>query len=204
MRTSPAIAAAGLVLLGACTAEVRAPQGAIGAASVGAPSSEVDATVVGPAPASGPGGRRGEPIRMPDRIILPAAYRLLLLDGHLTLVRETDPQALAPAPTSMRIVMGEVARGELAFQPALLPQELAAEVASNRESSARMDNALETVMRRSRELSAQVVELEAESKRLAELLASARAAAPAPAPGSAAAAPAEPPDKPAPREPPRE
>jgi hypothetical protein len=66
--------------------------------------------------------------------------------------------------------MGEIGRGELAYQPGLLPQELAAEVAANRESSARMDNALDAVMRRSRELSAQALELQAQSRKLAEMV----------------------------------
>jgi uncharacterized coiled-coil protein SlyX len=99
----------------------------------------------------------------------------MLLDGHLTLVRETDSQALEPAPASMRIVTGEVARGELAYQPALLPQELAAEVAANRESAARMDNALASVMQRSRELAERALALEAQSKKLAETLRAAEA-----------------------------
>jgi hypothetical protein len=173
--------AAGLVLLGACSEPSR-PQRAVGATQIGAPRSSVEEALLG-----SPGGperpaRDGERIRLPDRIILPAAYRLILLDGHLTLVRESDAQAVQPGPTSLRILMGEVARGELAYQPALLPQELAAEVASNRESSARMDNALETVIRRSRELSAQALELEAQSKRLEQLLEEAQAR-----PGPAAA-----------------
>jgi hypothetical protein len=135
-------------------------------------------------------------VRMPERVTLPAAYRLMLLDGHLALVRETDAQTLEPAPASMRIVTGEIARGELAYQPALLPQELAAEVASNRESAARMDNALDTVMRRSRELSDQALELEAQAGRLAQLLAAAQARVRAlEAPGAAGAA------KPAPEKP---
>jgi hypothetical protein len=120
-------------------------------------------------------GTGPDPILLPDHITLPASYRLVLLDGHLELVRETDPQALLQAPASLRFVAGEIARGELAYQPALLPQELAAEVAANRESSARMDNALGDVMRRSRELSEQALELQAQSKRLAELLAAAEA-----------------------------
>jgi hypothetical protein len=70
----------------------------------------------------------------------------------------------------MRVVAGEISRGELAYQPGLLPQELAAEVAANRESSARMDNALDSVMRRSRELSEQALELQAQSRKLAEML----------------------------------
>jgi hypothetical protein len=99
----------------------------------------------------------------------------MLLDGHLALVRVSDEEALAPAPASLRIIMGELSRGELAYQPGLLPQELAAEVAANRESSARMDNALETVMRRSRELSDEALELKSESARMTELLQAARA-----------------------------
>lgn len=169
MSRAAAMLSAGLVLLGGCTEPSR-PQLAVGAARVGAPRPTVDEALLGP-----PGGperpaRDGDRVRLPERITLPAAYRLILLDGHLTLVRESDAQALEPGPTSLRILMGEVARGELAYQPALLPQELAAEVASNRESSARMDNALETVIRRSRELSAQALELEAQSKRLEQLL----------------------------------
>lgn len=174
MKTIPAALLAGLVLLGACTAQSRL-QSSPGAAHVGAPSPAVDPAVLGGAAPARRNAADPEPIQMPDRITLPATYRLILVDGHLALVRETDRQALEPAPTSMRIVMGEIARGELAYQPALLPQELAAEVASNRESSARMDNALGDVMQRSRELSEQALELEAQGRKLAELLAAAQA-----------------------------
>jgi hypothetical protein len=112
----------------------------------------------------------GAALRLPERIVLPASYRLVLLDGHLTLVREADSVALEAAPASMRILTGEIARGELAYQPGLLPQELAAEVAANHEGAARMNDALEGVMRRSRELSAQALALQDQSRRLAELL----------------------------------
>jgi hypothetical protein len=173
VRTVLAAFPAALVLLCACTAQSR-PQAAPGAAHVGAPNPPFDQAVLdGAVPDHGGADRAA--IRMPDRITLPATYRLVLVDGHLALVRETDAQALQPAPTSMRIVMGEIARGELAYQPALLPQELAAEVASSRESAARMDNALDSVMKRSRELSEQALQLEAEGRRLAELLAAAQA-----------------------------
>jgi hypothetical protein len=114
--------------------------------------------------------------------VIPASYRLVLLEGRLELVRESDAQALAGSPASIRVVTGEIARGELAYQPGLLPQELAAEVAANRESAARMDNALGDVMRRSRELSAEALAMQAEAERLARMLSEAarpRAAAPA-------------------------
>jgi hypothetical protein len=147
-----------------------ASQGGPAAAHVGAPSLAVDASVLRQDSAP-------TPIRyeLPGRITLPASYRLVIVDGHLTLVREADTQALEPAPTSMRIVSGEISRGELAYQPALLPEELAAEVAANRESAGRMDNALESVMARSRELSDQARAAQAEAERLAQLLASAEA-----------------------------
>ncbi len=127
---------------------------------------------VTPVPAALPGPAQAgrSEAALPDRITLPAAYRLMLLDGRLTLVRESDPEALDRAPESLRIIAGEVARGELAYQPGLLPQELAAEVAANRESSARMDNALADVMARSRELSERALELQEQSRRLSDAL----------------------------------
>jgi hypothetical protein len=137
---------------------------------VGSPPAAIDLTVLAP-----PTSERTDTITLPERITLPAAYRLILLDGHMTLVREADAEALSPAPTSMRMVTGEISRGELAYQPVLLPQELAAEVAANRESAARMDNALESVMARSRELSEQAKAAQAQAERLSVLLAGAEA-----------------------------
>jgi len=168
MKPLAAIPAAGLLLACACTSTSRVPPGD----GSGPPEHAAGALSRGgePRPSAGDAA-----VQLPDRIVLPASYRLVLLDGHLALVREADEQALDRAPASMRIVAGEIARGELAYQPGLLPQELAAEVAANRESSARMDDALEAVMRRSRELSKQALELQDQSKKLAELLAAAQA-----------------------------
>jgi hypothetical protein len=165
MRTILAIAATCPLLLGGCAGQDRLQDGA-GAARPGAPVPAFDASVLA-APRDETGPRA---VRLPDRITLPACYRLVLVDGHLTLVREADPQALQPVPASIRVVTGEIARGELAYQPGLLPQELAAEVAANRESAARMDLALDSVMRRSRELSAQALELQEQSRTLAEIV----------------------------------
>jgi hypothetical protein len=162
------------ILLCACAGPGRPPQAADGASPVGAPASPVSAEAIDRAI---PQERRPGPeaIRLPDRITLPAVYRLLLVDGHLTLVRETGAREFQAGPSSLRAIAGDADRGELSYQPALLPQELAAEVAAGRESSARMEAALESVMRRSRELSQQAMELEAQGKRLAELLASSEA-----------------------------
>jgi hypothetical protein len=156
-------------LLGGCAAR-NAPQAALGASAVGAPELPVGAAAIDQALRSAGQGPHRADVRLPERIVLPAAYRLMLLDGHLTLVRDTDPQVLEPSPM-MQIVPGDTAPSEAAYQPALLPQELAAAAAADRESSARMDNALESVMRRSRELAAQAMELQAQERRLAEVLA---------------------------------
>jgi hypothetical protein len=162
-----------LVFLCACSAP-RLPQGGPGAAPVGAPDSPVSAGAMETALSADRWGAPG-PVQLPDRITLPAAYRLILVDGHLTLVRETDAQAFDARSPSLRIVTGEIARGELAYQPGLLPQELAAALAADRETCARMDGALDAVMKRSRALSEQAMELEAQGKRLAELLAASEA-----------------------------
>ena len=174
MMTRILILAAASVLAGGCASGGR-PQGGPGAARVGAPQSRFDPGIAVKSPPAEGRVEDNAPIRLPDRIALPASYRLVLLDGHMELVRETDPQAIMQPPATMRMVAGEIARGELAYQPGLLPQELAADVAANRESSARMDNALEDVMRRSRELSEQALALQEQSRRLAELLAASEA-----------------------------
>jgi hypothetical protein len=167
---------AAALLLGACASPNR-PQAAPGAQAIGVPVRTVDPSVVSPALGENNAGPDAGAIQLPDRITIPAAYRLMLVDGHLALVRETDAQALDAGPTSLRVITGEISRGELAYQPGLLPQELAAEVASNRESAARMDNALDSVMQRSRELSDQAAELKAQAEKLGALLAAAQARA---------------------------
>jgi len=184
MNSAPTSGLAAVLLLAACSfPSARQPGPAMEAPGVPPPAA------AGSTP-----GRAAAPraLEAPDRIEFPATYRLVMVEGHLLLVRETDAQALAPPPTSLRAVAGEVARGELAFQPGLLPQELAAQVAANRESAARLDNALAEVMERSRLLSAQALDLKAQSQRLADQLAAARAARPpaaAPAPVPPPAAP---------------
>src|SRR5258708_20394764 len=78
-------------------------------------------------------------ITPPEMIFLPAAYRLVVLNGQTVLVRETDEAAMRPAPASMRVVTGEIARGELSYQPALLPQEIAQELVKVRQAHAQHD-----------------------------------------------------------------
>ena len=186
MRAPLIVLGAGM-LLGACASPSR-PQAAPGAQGPGVPRRAVDPSVVTDDPEARGDGADAGSIRLPDRITIPAAYRLMLVDGHLALVRETDPQTLDPGPASLRVITGEIARGDLGYQPGLLPQELAAEVAANRESSARMNNALESVMQRSRELSDQAAALQAQAKKLGDLLAAAQARpGPAEAAGKAGA-----------------
>ena len=162
----PVAPASLLLLLTACAAPSR-PPGSDGAALPGPLRPAVGQAAID---RSDPPSAESAHVRLPDRITLPAAYRLMLLDGRLALVRETDEEAIRPGAASLRIATGEVARGEIAYQPALLPQELAAEMAANREGAARMNDALEGVMRRSRELSEQARELAEQNRRLEALL----------------------------------
>jgi hypothetical protein len=157
----------------ACSAPSR-PQGGPGAAPVGAPDLPVGAAVLQKALAADSQAGTAA-IQLPDRITLPAVYRLILVDGHLTLVRDTDPQPIDSGSPALRAVTGDGARGGPAYPPGLLPQELSAAVAASRASAARMDSALDAVMRRSRTLSEQAMEIEAQGKRLAELLAASEA-----------------------------
>jgi hypothetical protein len=166
-----------LLLLCSCASPNR-PQASPGAQGVGVPSRAVDS----PLATANSGGKADDPaINLPDKIVIPADYKLMLLDGRLTLVRETDPRTIDPGPSSLRVITDVTDGGDLSYQPALLPQELAAEVASYKESSARMDNALDSVMQRSRELSDQAAELEVQAKRLGELMAASQAKSQTPA-----------------------
>ena len=102
----------------------------------------------------------------PEVVPLPTAYRLMLLDGQLVLVRDHDPAQV------VRIESTPLSSPE---HPELLPQEMAAEVERNRASGARMDNALKAVMDRSRDLEQQAQVLGEQSKHLADMLAEAEA-----------------------------
>jgi hypothetical protein len=190
------LTAAAAVLCGGCASPAR-PQTAAGATPLGAPRSPVRADLID---RIDPPDGGSSTIRLPEQITLPATYRLVLVEGHLMLVRAREGQTIPAGPTSLRIVAGEIARGELAYQPALLPQELAAEVAAGRESAARLEGALAGVMQRSWELAAQTERLEAQTRGLAALLphpaggasgpSPAPAPRPSPGPGDGGAAPA--------------
>lgn len=172
MKALPFLAAG--LLLAACANPGPPPQAGRGASPIGASASPVSEGALSRAFPQEPAAPAGA-IRLPERIELPAVYRLLLVDGHLTLVRETGTREREEGPASLRVVSGEPGSGDLSYQPALLPQELAAEVAGARERNARMDAALEAVMQRSRELAERATELESQGKRLAELLAASQA-----------------------------
>ena len=111
------------------------------------------------------------PVAPPEMIVLPAAYRLVVLDGQTVLVRETDEAAMRPAPASMRIVTGEIARGELSYQPALLPQEIAQELVKVRRAHAQHDEAAAEMNRRADELVEQARLMQEQNRILVERLA---------------------------------
>jgi hypothetical protein len=141
-----------------------------GAQAPGAPKLQVSPRVidlVDPPDASRPRVARADA----DKIVLPACYRLVLVDGKQVLVRETDAQAIQGNPGSLRIVTGEIARGEISYQPGLVDQELAEEVVRTRQSQAAADNAAINLTNQSAEVVAQSKQLQAQNKALAIRLA---------------------------------
>jgi hypothetical protein len=163
---SPRKALLGLLLLCGCAAPDR-PQIEHGATHVGVPRPQIDAAIVDEAQAP-EASAAAAAIRPPDRMTLPATYRLMLVDGCMTLERETDGPSSEPEATPVGEVSG--AAGVRAYLPSPLPEEIAAEIAADHEAVLRMDRALEAVMLRSHELARQAVSLEAQSKKMAELL----------------------------------
>lgn len=141
----------------------------------GRPRPRVDPAVIEPMPS--PEKPPAQAPVLPDVLYLPSTYRVVFLDGHAALVREAGPVG-APAQTPPpRFTATDPAPLDPSLQPALLSQELQREIAANRESSARMDNALGAVMSRSRELAEQALRLEAEERRFAQRLAESEAKA---------------------------
>lgn len=178
----------GLLLLSGCNAP-ELPQSERGGTHVGVPRPQIDDAVLDQTQARDRGTVPAGAIRWPDRLVLPASYRLVLVEGHLTLERETDAQPLDPRASSIRILSGQVASNDPSGRARPLPPEWSAEIAADRESVLRMDQALEAVMERSHELARRAKELEAQSKKMAELLvaAEARGRIPGPADPSAPA-----------------
>jgi hypothetical protein len=181
--TAPRTVWIGLLLLCGCRAP-DLPQSERGGTHVGVPTLQIDAAVLDEVQARDRGTASAGAIRLPDRLILPAAYRLMLVDGCLTLERETGPQSLDPGAPSIRILSGAGGRDDLSYRTDLLPREWAAEIAADHESVLRMDHALEAVMQRSHELARQAAELESRSKRMAELLVTAEAHGRVPVPAA--------------------
>lgn len=142
---------------------------------MGVPRPQIDAAVLDETQARDRGTAAAGTIRLPDRLVLPASYQLVLVEGRLTLVRETDPQSLDAGAPSIRILSGAVACNDPAYRGDPLSLEWAAEIAADHESVLRMDHALEAVMQRSHELVRQAAELESQSKKMAELLVAAQA-----------------------------
>jgi hypothetical protein len=171
----------GLLLLCGCSAP-DLPQSERGATHVGVPRPQIDAAVLDEIQERDRAAATTGTIRLPDRLVLPASYRLVLVEGRLTLARETDPQPLDPGGPSIRIRSGAVACSDLSYRTHLLPQEWAAEIAADHESVLRMDDALAAVMQRSHELVRQAGELESQSKKMAELLVAAEARGRVPGP----------------------
>lgn len=132
-----------VVLVGAgCNSTSKMRQGAT---VQGAPRSPVEVQRVltaayeqGFLEVAGGGGGAKQTVQLPNQITVPGTYRQVLVDGSTMLVRETD-QRQALVGNRFNIISGDVSRGDLSFQPALLESELAAELVRQRAATAEMD-----------------------------------------------------------------
>lgn len=124
-----AASCAAVTLLSACASNTRAP------AASHLPVSPVSPALVNDA-ASGDRKEAPAPTFQGD-ITVPGVYRAYVVNGRMVFVRETDPRKIAAAPSSMRIMMGNPEAGEITYQPLLLEQEHAIELAKTREQNAR-------------------------------------------------------------------
>lgn len=156
-----------LLISGCATTEQNARKGA---QSPGQPKSPVSPRVV--ALVDPPDDTRPRQIAAnADRIVVPACYRMVIIDGQQTLVRESDEQAIQGNRGSLRVVKGEVARGEISYQPGLIEQELAEEVVRTRQAQAQTDEAAVELTKQSEELMKQSKLMQTQNKILATQLA---------------------------------
>ena len=107
---------------------------------------------------------------LPNIIEIPSAYRWVIVDGNPALLRETDPRKIT-AGGAMQIVAGDVSRGEVAIQPALLPQEIAAELTRNRALQAQMITSFDDANRKVAELIAETRTMQERNAQLVQQLA---------------------------------
>lgn len=109
-------------------------------------------------------------VQLPDVIEIPATYRFQVLDGKLCLVKETDARKIA-AGGGVRLIGGDVTRNEFAVQPAILPQEVAAELTRNRAAQAEMIQSFSEAKRRMDQLLVEARTMQQRNEQLVQRLA---------------------------------
>ncbi|AHF94960.1 hypothetical protein OPIT5_00050 (plasmid) [Opitutaceae bacterium TAV5] len=126
-----------VAFLGGCASS--GPAKRKGAAVQGAPVPDVSTEVVDlvDPPGRMDNGPRYVMGAFPGELTVPATYRAQVIDGKYVLVRETDPRRILSSP-SITVIAGDISGGDLAIQPALMPQEIAEEVTRNRVQTAEL------------------------------------------------------------------
>lgn len=109
-------------------------------------------------------------VQLPDVIEIPATYRFQVINGKLCLVRETDARKIA-AGGGVRLVAGDVSRNEFAVQPAILPQEVAAELTRNRAAHVEMIQSFSEAKRRMDQLLTEARTMQERNEQLVQRLA---------------------------------
>lgn len=164
--TAPAVAV--LMLVGCASQPHKKTKGA---QPQGAPRSPVSADVLQAADAADPSAQRPVQYSGRGQIVVPAVYRLVFQDGNPVFIRETDERRLNGHP-AVRLVASDSGSGEVNLQPALLPQELAQEIVTNRAQTQALMEVVPQLQRGAAALDQQAEMLARQNRQVLEIISS--------------------------------
>lgn len=108
-----------------------------------APKTPVDVLVINKI--DPPGASSQQPSQVSSVMAMPATYRQVVVDGQTVLVRETDPRKVLTTP-GVQVIAGDIANNEIAVQPGLMSQEMAAEIVRTRAQVDELANLLPKIL----------------------------------------------------------
>jgi hypothetical protein len=95
----------------------------------------------------------------PAMLTMPATYRQVTVDGRTMLVRETDPRKVLTTP-GVQVIAGDIANGDIAVQPGIMSQEIAAEIVRTRAQVDELTKVLPQVAAQMSAMNQRTIEME--------------------------------------------
>lgn len=158
------------IALGGCSSTQSGEMGGLssrgGATIEAAPRSRISKGVMDQAVASSNVGqqRHDRPV-LPNELVVPGTYRLVVVDGKTMLVQETDARKVLTSP-AVQIIAADPMTGDLSIQPAILPQEVTEEIVRNRGQTDQILRALPQILAENKRLSSEIKQLSEEITQL--------------------------------------